>query len=614
MSSRKCHRRWKLVQVPDEDLPEDTGKRYLQPERLLPEDVMAGASQRRNETEAHPVVKGGILLRGICVKGGWNLKKIALFILFLVTFPSLALAYDVLLWGKGKAGVSLEEGIALLGDLGEHEFSPDTWEASLPAPEKVVILPAPSDLKERSKTLKNLAKQGYPVVVSDSGEYLPSFSFTENYHTVTFFNFTTDSPEAPFDRYLKELEETNPDLVVVVGTEKNRALLEERLSPFAPRTRFILRDALPQDFTERLTIEEKPVFLFFYSSRCPVCRELKEKVTPPVFEKYADKIKVVYLDYTFSKNYEKLVLLEEHWKVEEKTSVEIFSDAGYVATEDPERINTLLEDLIKKTLEKPGTTPRPWLSEKAESLIFSRFRGFTPWVVAGAGFLDGLNPCAFATIVFMVNLLFVLGHSRHRVVEIGTTYTIAVFVTYLLLGLGIFQVWQTLKAYQIISRVVYGAMAGVLLVFAALSIRDAITYRKERKETGMTLGLPKGLRVKINQYLKESFSRRKLFAAAVASGFVVSILEAGCTGQVYLPTIMYIAKEVAQYRLRAFGYLLLYNAFFIIPLVAVFLSVFFGSQSKTLVEFGRRNILASKIALSCLFVVLSILLLESALA
>jgi hypothetical protein len=76
---------------------------------------------------------------------------------------------------------------------------------------------------------------------------------------------------------------------------------------------------------------------------------------------------------------------------------------------------------------------------------------------------------------------------------------------------------------------------------------------------------------------------------------------------------MYIAREMANYRLKAIGYLVFYNAFFIIPLVAVFLSVFFGSQSKALVEFGRKNILFSKIALACLFVVLSILLLESAL-
>ncbi|MEN3203380.1 MAG: thioredoxin domain-containing protein [Atribacterota bacterium] len=544
------------------------------------------------------------------------MKKTFLTVLFIILFPSFALAYDVFLWGKGKEAISFaEKEFALFVDLGEHKLSPDAWEQSLPPPEKTVILPAQEDLEKRAKNLKNFASKKYSIVVSDTrGDYLPFFSFTLNYHTVVLFNFTAESPSPPFDQYLKELKEINPDLIVIVGTEKNRSLFEERFSPFATRIRFIARDKLLDNFAETITIEEKPVFLFFYSSRCPICRELKEKVTPPVFEKYADKIKVVYLDYTFSKNYEKLVFLEEYWKVEEKTSVEIFSDVGYVATEDPERINVLLEQLIEKTLKTPKPTQAPWLSERVEELIFSRFRGFTPWVVAGAGFLDGLNPCAFATIVFMVNLLFVLGHSRQRIVEIGTTYTAAVFVTYLLIGLGIFQIWQTLEAYRIISRIIYGAMALLLLVFAFFSVRDAITYKKERKETGMTLGLPKGLRIKINQYLKESFSKRKLFAAAVVSGFAVSLLEAGCTGQVYLPTIMYIAKEVAEQRLKALGYLLLYNAFFIMPLIAVFLSVFFGSQSRALVEFGRKNIFISKIALSCLFVILSILLLESALA
>jgi cytochrome c biogenesis protein CcdA/thiol-disulfide isomerase/thioredoxin len=548
-------------------------------------------------------------------KGGLMVKKLLpLAVLWLMCFPSLASGYDVLLWGNQEEPAPPQEEFLLLGDLGGHGFSPEAWVNLLPPPEKVVILPSKEDLNRSSKTLNELSRKGYPVVVSDALEnFAYSFSFTENYHTVVFFNFLQDVPTASFDRFLQELQEKNPDLVVISGTKGNRAFLEEQFAPFRDRIRFLERDGLPRNFRERITIEEKPVVLFFYSSRCPVCRELKERVTPPVFEKYADKIKVVYLDYTLSKNYEKLVLLEEHWKVEEKTSVEIFSDAGYVATEDPERINALLEELIEKTLKSPKTSPSPRPSPRAEELIFSRFRGFTPWVVAGAGFLDGLNPCAFATIVFMVNLLFVLGHSRQRVVEIGVTYTLAVFVTYLLLGLGIFQVWQTLAVYRIVSRIVYGAMAVVLLVFAVLSVRDAITYKKERKETGMTLGLPKGLRVKINQYLKESFSKRRLFAAAIVSGFAVSILEAGCTGQVYLPTIMYIAREMANYRLKAIGYLVFYNAFFIIPLVAVFLSVFFGSQSKALVEFGRKNILFSKIALACLFVVLSILLLESAL-
>jgi len=167
--------------------------------------------------------------------------------------------------------------------------------------------------------------------------------------------------------------------------------------------------------------------------------------------------------------------------------------------------------------------------------------------------------------------------------------------------------------YQMISRIVYGVMAGVLMVLAVLSLKDAFQYRKEGKDTEMTLGLPKGWRVKINQYLKESFTNRSFFLAAILSGFVISIVEAGCTGQVYLPTIMYIAREVQQYRLRALGYLLFYNAFFIVPLLLVFLGIFFGSQSRALVNFGRKNVFVSKIALAGLFVILGVLLLEGAL-
>jgi hypothetical protein len=155
-------------------------------------------------------------------------------------------------------------------------------------------------------------------------------------------------------------------------------------------------------------------------------------------------------------------------------------------------------------------------------------------------------------------------------------------------------------------------MALLLLVFAVLSIKDAIQYQKEGKETGMSLGLPESWRVRINQYLKNSFTEKNLVVAAILSGFAISLLEAGCTGQVYLPTIMYIAQKTS-YRWHALGYLLLYNAFFILPLLAVFFAMFWGSQSKALVGFARKNIIFSKIALAVLFVCLSLLLLRGVL-
>ncbi|NSW76600.1 MAG: hypothetical protein HPY68_07470 [Candidatus Atribacteria bacterium] len=508
------------------------------------------------------------------------------------------------------------ENVPLTIDLGDHAFSVEEWEKILESQKNVFLFPSQETIKNQEKFLESHKDR---VIVSDfyqdaKSPYKPFAVFTEEYHTFMFLNFVQETIDIPWEELVKEIEAQNPDAILVCGNGKNLPLLKEKFASFSS-VQFLDRDTVGENFSQALSLPEKAVILFFYSSRCPVCRKLKSEVTPSAFAPYLDRIKVIYLDYTITANYEELIRLEEFWKVEEKTSVEIFSAAGYVASEDEARINVQLDELIQKTLALDASKKKVIPTEgEARGLITGRFQGFTLWVLVGAGLLDGLNPCAFATIIFMVNLLLVLGHNRRRIVEVGTTYAVAVFVTYLLLGVGIFEVWRSLSVYQIISRVVYGVMAGILIVLAVLSLKDAFEYRKTGKDTEMTLGLPKGWRVKINQYLKESFTNRGFFLAAILSGFVISIVEAGCTGQVYLPTIMYIAREVQEYRLRALGYLLFYNAFFIVPLIVVFLSIFFGSQSKALVNFGRKNVFVSKIALAGLFVVLSILLFEGAIA
>lgn len=508
------------------------------------------------------------------------------------------------------------ENVPLTIDLGNHVFSVEEWEKILEPQKNVFLFPSQETIKNQEKFLESHKDR---VIVSDfyqdaKSPYKPFAVFTEEYHTFVFLNFVQETIDIPWEELVKEIEAQNPDAILVCGNGKNLPLLKEKFASFSS-VQFLDRDTVGENFSQTLSLPEKAIVLFFYSSRCPVCRKLKSEVTPSAFAPYLDRIKVIYLDYTITANYEELIRLEEFWKVEEKTSVEIFSAAGYVASEDEALINAQLDELIQKTLALDASKKKVIPAEgEARGLITGRFQGFTLWVLVGAGLLDGLNPCAFATIIFMVNLLLVLGHNRRRIVEVGTTYAVAVFVTYLLLGVGIFEVWRSLSVYQIISRVVYGVMAGVLIVLAVLSLKDAFEYRKTGKDTEMTLGLPKGWRVKINQYLKESFTNRGFFLAAILSGFVISIVEAGCTGQVYLPTIMYIAREVQEYRLRALGYLLFYNAFFIVPLIAVFLSIFFGSQSKALVNFGRKNVFVSKIALAGLFVVLSILLFEGAIA
>lgn len=554
------------------------------------------------------------------------MKRIYLSVLYVfaltLVFSSSLLAYDIQFFGNGVLPAPEDEAnIKAYIDLGQTQAGAEDWEKWQPESSTVIILPSNEDIQNHQDILRKMEENGKLVAVSDlldDSQYpvFPPYSiFTENYHSVVFLNFVGDGSIFLDEESIQAIQKLTPEKIFVIGTEKNLPPIQEKLVIFESiPVEVIEREEITANYSQVVSVPENPVILFFYSSRCPTCRKLKNETTPPIFEKYQDQIKVVYLDYIFSENYEKLVFLEEQWQVENTTSVELFSEAGYVTTEENENVNSTIEELIQKTISLSETDKKKVTSNAGaiEDIIFQRFKGFTPWVVAGAGVLDGLNPCAFATIIFMVNLLMVLGHNRRKILEIGITYSITVFITYLLLGLGLFHVWQTLAAYQVFSRVVYGIMASVLLVFAILSIKDAIQYKKDKKETEFSLGLPKGFRVKINQYLKKSFSEKKLIFAAILSGFVISLLEAGCTGQIYLPTIMYIARQSTS--MRAFLYLILYNAFFIVPLLVVFFGVYYGSQSKALVNFGRKNILFSKLALGSLFIVLSVLLWQSALS
>ncbi|MGB9678259.1 MAG: hypothetical protein ACPLZ9_06550 [Candidatus Ratteibacteria bacterium] len=94
------------------------------------------------------------------------------------------------------------------------------------------------------------------------------------------------------------------------------------------------------------------------------------------------------------------------------------------------------------------------------------------------------------------------------------------------------------------------------------------------------------------------------YPSAFILGVFVSIFESGCTGQVYLPVILFLSTE--NYR-KNIIFLLIYNLFFILPLVFVFLFSYIGVKTKTFSKILEKNILISKLLISIFFLFLSIL-------
>ncbi len=238
-------------------------------------------------------------------------------------------------------------------------------------------------------------------------------------------------------------------------------------------------------------------------------------------------------------------------------------------------------------------------SSEAINRIIQRFKSFSFVAILGAGLLDGLNPCAFTTIIFFVSYLAAMERKGREILLVGAAFTGAVFLAYLLVGVGVLGFVHSLGVVQTLSRVVYLGTGVFCLVLAVLALYDLYKIKKGKHEE-MALRLPDFLRRRVRRAIREGASVRNFVWAAFVTGFLVSLLELVCTGQVYLPTIIFVTG-VPELRANAFVYLVLYNLMFIVPLVIIFFLVYYGTTSLQLTGFMRRHMVLVKALTVVLF-------------
>jgi len=239
----------------------------------------------------------------------------------------------------------------------------------------------------------------------------------------------------------------------------------------------------------------------------------------------------------------------------------------------------------------------------AKQSIIERFKSFGVLTVVFAGLIDGLNPCAFATIVFFISYLAFVGRQQREVLAVGLAFTLGVFLTYLGVGVGLLKFMGSLPFLSTVSRWVYGLTAALCLFLAALSLYDWWQARRGKPED-MRLKLPLRLRRWINRVIREGAGLRAFVPVSFVTGVMISLIELACTGQVYLPTIIFVLG-VPGLQARAGLYLVLYNLVFILPLVVIFLLAYFGTTSQQLGQFINRRAATIKLATAGLFLLLA---------
>ena len=269
-------------------------------------------------------------------------------------------------------------------------------------------------------------------------------------------------------------------------------------------------------------------------------------------------------------------------------------------------LNNLITTVAKYAQRGAERTWDDFDATQAEKSLIDRFKSFGLLTVLGAGLIDGLNPCAFATLVFFISYLTFTGRRGRDVLFVGISFALGVFLTYLLVGVGLLKVIQSLGFFTALGRWVYLVTAVLCALLAALTFRDFLKVR-QGQVSEMALRLPKSLQRRIHSVIRESAQMRAFVAIAFFTGFVVSLLELACTGQVYLPTIVFV-MSVPELAAQALLYLVLYCLMFILPLIAVFTLSYFGTTSEQLAQFVSRHTAAVKVLTGLLFVGLALLM------
>jgi cytochrome c biogenesis protein CcdA len=209
------------------------------------------------------------------------------------------------------------------------------------------------------------------------------------------------------------------------------------------------------------------------------------------------------------------------------------------------------------------------------------FGGLTVPVVLASGFVDGLNPCAFALLVlFATYTLTMVGRvtadgsptsdARRQVLAAGSIYVGAVWITYFLIGLGLLSFMGWLGEDHLVTRVA----VVIALVMGLWMLKDVLL-----PGVGPSMMAPSGT----HGAMQRAMERGGLGAMLVA-GVLVGICTVPCSGAIYLDIVAVLHASGGG--MTGLALLALYNIAFIAPLVLLLGAM---SDRRVLGRLGRWN-------------------------
>ncbi len=372
--------------------------------------------------------------------------------------------------------------------------------------------------------------------------------------------------------------------------------------------------------------------IYFYQKGCPKC-ERTNVLLKYLTKKYPRlKVKEVDLNTPDGKRLNETLSNRLRLSVEKRLiAPTIFIGNHFLSPEEMTESNvealiqkyeqisaTDREGESKKISSLPTQLPSPEEIKKADESIVERFKSFGILAILFAGFMEGMNPCALATLIFFISYLTMVGRKRKEIFWVGIGFSGAGFVTHLLIGFGILRFIQHFSFLPLFSRIVYSITFLFAFILGIFSLYDYIQL-KQGRPSKMKLQVPNFLKKRIHQIIRarerdlegnQRGQSLRFFLAAIVIGFIVTFLQTTCTSQVYLPTILFVTN-IPSLMKSAVLYLILYNIVYILPLLVILGIVYWGVTSEQLAFLLQRRASTIKLFTSLFFFLLAGILILS---
>lgn len=318
---------------------------------------------------------------------------------------------------------------------------------------------------------------------------------------------------------------------------------------------------------------ETPTLHFFWAANCPHCGEMKPFLQQ--LQRRYPQLQVKSYDVWQDRDaFEQMVTLAKRSGTTAVSTPTTALGEGVWFGFNPE-VAAAVEAMVQRCLVQacpdplepappPSPPPSPSGPEPLQLPVFGRLEPEAvslPLLTLVLALLDSFNPCAFFVLLFLLSLLL---HARSRklMLLVGTSFVLCSGLIYFLFMAAWLNLFLLAGALPLITT-----LAGlVALLVAAVNIKDYFWFHQ-----GVSLSIPEQAKPRLFERMRQLVKGGRTLSV-LGGTLVLAVLansyELLCTAgfpMVYTRVLTLRGLSTWEY----YGYLALYNAIYILPLLVI---------------------------------------------